>query len=97
MTAPKLFDLSGRRALATGGGGGVGLGVSEALAGAGARVAVLGGPDDAEWSEAILARLPDWSWGEPADLAGSVVFLAATGSDYVHGIALPVDRGWLGR
>jgi NAD(P)-dependent dehydrogenase (short-subunit alcohol dehydrogenase family) len=32
MTAPPLFDLSGRRALVTGGGGGIGLGISVALA-----------------------------------------------------------------
>ena len=250
MTAPPLFDLSGRRALVTGGGGGIGLGISEALAGAGARVAILGrsdaadeaaalvggtavradlsdrdalrrgfedaveslggldvlvtshgtlhaGPaletsleswdatievnltsvyelcrlagammlpcgagkivtiasmlsfqggfraaaysaskggvaqltkalanewaphgvnvnaiapgyvktplnahiwrDDPERSEAILARLPAGRWGEPADLAGAVVFLASAASDYVHGIVLPVDGGWLGR
>ena len=250
MTAPPLFDLSGRRALVTGGGGGIGLGITEALAGAGARVAVLGrsdaadeaaalvggtavradlsdrdalrrgfeaaveslsgldilvtshgtlhaGPaletsledwdatievnltsvfvlcrlagalmvqrgagkiitiasmlsfqggfraaaysaskggvaqltkalanewaphgvnvnaiapgyvrtplnshiwrDDPERSEAILARLPAGRWGEPADLAGAVVFLASGASDYVHGIVLPVDGGWLAR
>jgi 2-dehydro-3-deoxy-D-gluconate 5-dehydrogenase len=47
MTAP-LFDLSGRRALVTGGAGGIGLGISEALAGAGARVVVLGRTDAAD-------------------------------------------------
>jgi 2-deoxy-D-gluconate 3-dehydrogenase len=250
MTAPALFDLSGRRALVTGGGGGIGLGISEALAGAGARVAVLGrsdaadaaaarvggtavradlsdreelrrgfeeavaslggldilvashgvshaGPaletsneqwdatievnltsvfelcrlagalmvprgagkivtiasmlsfqggfraaaysaskggvaqltkalanewaphgvnvnaiapgyvktalnthiwrDDPQRNEAVLARLPAGRWGEPADLAGAAVFLASAASDYVHGIVLPVDGGWLGR
>jgi 2-deoxy-D-gluconate 3-dehydrogenase len=250
MTEPALFDLSGRRALVTGGGGGIGLGISEALAGAGARVAVLGrsdaadeaaarvggiavradlsdrdglrrgfeeavaalggldilvashgtihaGPaletsieqwdetievnltsvfelcrlagalmvprgagkivtiasvlsfqggfraaaysaskggvaqltkalanewaphgvnvnaiapgyvktalnthiwrDDPQRSEAVLARLPAGRWGEPADLAGAAVFLASAASDYVHGIVLPVDGGWLGR
>jgi 2-deoxy-D-gluconate 3-dehydrogenase len=250
MTEPSLFDLSGRRALVTGGGGGIGLGVSEALAGAGARVAVLGrsdaadeaaarvggiavradlsnrdelrrgfeeavaalggldilvashgmihaGPaletsieqwdetievnltsvfelcrlaaalmvprgagkivtiasvlsfqggfraaaysaskggiaqltkalanewaphgvnvnaiapgyvktalnthiwrDDPQRSETVVARLPAGRWGEPADLAGAAVFLASAASDYVHGIVLPVDGGWLGR
>ena len=250
MTAPPLFDLSGRRALVTGGGGGIGLGISEALAGAGARVAVLGRSDaadeaaarvggtavradlsdrdalrrgfeaaveslggldilvtshgtlhpaaaletsledwdatievnltsvfelcrlagalmvprgagkivtiasmlsfqggfraaaysaskggvaqltkalanewaprgvnvnaiapgyvktplnehiwrdDSERSKAILARLPAGRWGEPADLSGAVVFLASPASDYVHGIVLPVDGGWLAR
>ena len=53
--------------------------------------------DDPERSEAILARLPAGRWGEAADLAGAVVFLASPASDYVHGIVLPVDGGWLGR
>ena len=53
--------------------------------------------DDPALSEAVLARLPAGRWGEPADLAGAVVFLASAASDYVHGIVLPVDGGWLGR
>jgi 2-deoxy-D-gluconate 3-dehydrogenase len=96
MRAPQLFDLSGRRTLVTGGSG-IGLRISEALAGAGARVAVLGRPDDAERSEAFLARLPAGRCGEPPDLAGAIVFLASTASDYGRGIVLPVDGGRLGR
>ena len=53
--------------------------------------------DDPERSESILARLPAGRWGEPSDLAGAAVFLASPASDYVHGIVLPVDGGWLGR
>ena len=53
--------------------------------------------DDPERSEAILARLPAGRWGEPSDLAGAAVFLSSRASDYVHGIVLPVDGGWLGR
>ena len=53
--------------------------------------------DDPQRSEAVLARLPAGRWGEPADLAGAAVFLASSASDYVHGIVLPVDGGWLGR
>jgi 2-deoxy-D-gluconate 3-dehydrogenase len=48
-------------------------------------------------NEQILARLPSGRWGEPADLKGAVVFLASPASDYVHGIVLPVDGGWLAR
>lgn len=45
----------------------------------------------------ILARIPAGRWGEPADLAGAVVFLASPASDYVHGAILAVDGGWLAR
>jgi len=53
--------------------------------------------DDPARSESILARLPAGRWGEPSDLAGAAVFLSSAASDYVHGIVLPVDGGWLGR
>jgi len=46
---------------------------------------------------AILARIPAGRWGRPDDLAGAAVFLASRASDYVHGIVLPVDGGWLAR
>jgi 2-deoxy-D-gluconate 3-dehydrogenase len=45
----------------------------------------------------ILARIPANRWGEPEDLAGAAVFLASSASDYVHGVILPVDGGWLAR
>jgi 2-deoxy-D-gluconate 3-dehydrogenase len=53
--------------------------------------------DDPERSEQILMRIPAGRWGEPADLQGTVVFLAAPASDYLHGVILPVDGGWLAR
>ena len=45
----------------------------------------------------ILARIPAGRWGQPADLGGAAVFLAAPASDYVHGAVIPVDGGWLAR
>lgn len=48
-------------------------------------------------NQQILDRLPAGRWGGPADLAGAVIFLASAASDYVHGIILPVDGGWLAR
>ena len=53
--------------------------------------------DDPERSAEIVGRLPAGRWGEPSDLAGATVFLASAASDYVHGIVLPVDGGWLAR
>jgi 2-deoxy-D-gluconate 3-dehydrogenase len=46
---------------------------------------------------AILDRIPAARWGEPSDLAGAAVFLAAQASDYVNGAIIPVDGGWLAR
>jgi 2-deoxy-D-gluconate 3-dehydrogenase len=53
--------------------------------------------DDPDRQKAILERIPAGRWGEPSDLAGATVFLASAASDYVNGIVLPVDGGWLGR
>ena len=52
---------------------------------------------DAQRNEAIVARIPAGRWGEASDLGGAVVFLASSASDYVQGITLPVDGGWLSR
>jgi 2-deoxy-D-gluconate 3-dehydrogenase len=53
--------------------------------------------DDPDRHRAILERIPAGRWGEPSDVAGAMVFLASAASDYVNGIVLPVDGGWLGR
>ncbi|WP_353807571.1 SDR family oxidoreductase [Agromyces sp. SYSU T00194] len=53
--------------------------------------------DDPDRSRAILERIPAGRWGRASDLGGATVFLASPASDYVSGIVLPVDGGWLGR
>ncbi|MET8234667.1 SDR family oxidoreductase [Micromonospora sp. NPDC005298] len=53
--------------------------------------------DDPVREPAILARIPAGRWGRADDLGGATVFLASAASDYVNGIVLPVDGGWLGR
>jgi 2-deoxy-D-gluconate 3-dehydrogenase len=53
--------------------------------------------DDPVRYKAILDRIPAGRWAEPGDIAGAVVFLSSPASDYVHGITLPVDGGWLAR
>ncbi|MEW5718590.1 MAG: SDR family oxidoreductase [Chloroflexota bacterium] len=45
----------------------------------------------------ILARIPIGRWGAPEDLVGPLLFLASSASDYLAGIILPVDGGWLAR
>ena len=42
----------------------------------------------------VIARTPAGRWGEPSDLAGAAVFLASRASDFVTGVALPVDGGY---
>jgi 2-dehydro-3-deoxy-D-gluconate 5-dehydrogenase len=53
--------------------------------------------DDPDRSRSILERIPAGRWGAAGDLGGAAVFLASSASDYVSGITLPVDGGWLGR
>ena len=53
--------------------------------------------DDPIRAEQILTRLPVGRWGEPEDLTGAVVFLASAAADYLHGVILPVDGGYLAR
>ena len=53
--------------------------------------------DDPVRSKEILGRIPAGRWGDPADIGGAAVFLASAASDYVQGITLPVDGGWLAR
>lgn len=45
----------------------------------------------------ILSRIPANKWANPEDIAGAVCFLASDASNYVNGVTLPVDGGWLAR
>ncbi|HMQ61988.1 MAG TPA: glucose 1-dehydrogenase [Flavilitoribacter sp.] len=53
--------------------------------------------EDSVRSVEISKRIPAERWGEPEDLAGAVVFLAAPASNYVNGTVLTVDGGWMAR
>ncbi len=50
---------------------------------------------DPERFKSITARTPVGRWGTPEDITGAVVFLASPASDFVHGVVLPVDGGWM--
>ena len=48
---------------------------------------------DTEFNAWVCRRTPAGRWGDPAELAGAVVFLASAASDYVNGHILYVDGG----
>lgn len=43
----------------------------------------------------IKEHIPSGNWGIPENLMGPMVFLASQASDYVTGVMLPVDGGYL--
>jgi len=53
--------------------------------------------NDPKRYDEILGRIPAGRWGMPSDMGGCAVFLSSAASDYVHGITIPVDGGWLAR
>ena len=44
-----------------------------------------------------LSRIPKKRWGKGDDLKGTIIFLASEASDYITGVILPVDGGYLSR
>ncbi len=52
---------------------------------------------DPQRNATILAHIPANRWGDTADLMGACVFLASDASNYVNGIVLTVDGGYLMR
>jgi 2-dehydro-3-deoxy-D-gluconate 5-dehydrogenase len=103
-----LFGASFAAAYATSKGGIVQLTKSLALAWAPDNIqvnAILPGWFDTELTERareqipglherVLARIALGRWAKPADMAGTAIWLAAPASDYVTGIAVPVDGGY---
>ncbi|MGX8702583.1 glucose 1-dehydrogenase [Caproiciproducens sp.] len=49
-----------------------------------------------ERSRQINERIPAGRWGTPEDVGGIAIFLASAASDYINGVTIPVDGGWLG-
>jgi 2-deoxy-D-gluconate 3-dehydrogenase len=44
--------------------------------------------------ERVISRAPVGRWAHPDDMAGTAVWLASAASDFVTGIAVPVDGGY---
>jgi 2-deoxy-D-gluconate 3-dehydrogenase len=53
--------------------------------------------DDPQRFAEISARIPVGRWAKPEDVAGAVAFLCLPEADYLNGLVLPVDGGWLAR
>jgi NAD(P)-dependent dehydrogenase (short-subunit alcohol dehydrogenase family) len=51
--------------------------------------------DDAARSDAIVGRTPLGRWAEPDDIAGAAVFLCSPAAQFITGVVLPVDGGYL--
>jgi 2-deoxy-D-gluconate 3-dehydrogenase len=53
--------------------------------------------EDEKRNDSILARIPEGRWGQPADIAEPILFLASAAADYMNGTIMNVDGGWLAR
>lgn len=51
--------------------------------------------EDPVRSVEIRDHIPAGHWGEPAELKGTMVFLCSKASNYVTGVMIPVDGGYL--
>jgi NAD(P)-dependent dehydrogenase (short-subunit alcohol dehydrogenase family) len=50
-----------------------------------------------EYDKEIVKRIPLGTIGVPEDIVGTVLYLCSEASNYVTGVNIPVDGGWLAR
>lgn len=48
-----------------------------------------------EYAALLDARIPCGRWGEPEEIANGVLFLCTKEADYIHGVTIPIDGGFL--
>lgn len=51
--------------------------------------------EDPARSVEIRDHIPAGRWGQPSELKGAMVFLCSKASDYMNGVMIPVDGGYL--
>ena len=51
--------------------------------------------EDKERNTEILSHIPAGHWADPSELMGAIIFLSSSASNYITGITLPVDGGYL--
>lgn len=50
---------------------------------------------DPDRYNSVKARIPQGDWGEPDVFKGAAVLLASAAGDYINGVTIPVDGGYL--
>jgi NAD(P)-dependent dehydrogenase (short-subunit alcohol dehydrogenase family) len=51
--------------------------------------------DDPARAATVLARTPMARWGKPEDVVGPTLFLCSNAANFITGVILPVDGGYL--
>jgi len=51
--------------------------------------------DDPARAATVLARTPMARWGKPEDVVGTTLFLCSNAANFITGVILPVDGGYL--
>ena len=51
--------------------------------------------EDPKRNQEIIDHIPAGKWAQPEQLMGTVVFLASHAADYLNGVMIPVDGGYL--
>jgi NAD(P)-dependent dehydrogenase (short-subunit alcohol dehydrogenase family) len=52
------------------------------------------GREERAFNAKVMDRLPTRRWSEPAELAGTAVFLASPAAKLINGVTVPVDGGY---
>jgi 2-deoxy-D-gluconate 3-dehydrogenase len=52
---------------------------------------------DVKRNEIVISRIAAGRWGTPDDLKGITIFLSSQASDYITGVVIPVDGGYMAK